>query len=112
MVQMSGREFKAFYLDTNFWPEAAWHEDEVGKVDGISWEVIDLESISDTANVAFEGGFVASESPWFCNGLTLDDTYQQWLKLRTGRSVVVIVPKDTVERLAEFVRQIGGEIHM
>jgi hypothetical protein len=108
MVKTTGAEFWAFYNDNTFWPEGAWHDDEVVRVNGE--EMIDLEenNFPPEAKVEVEGGIVflrenADEGPSF------ESYFKTWRKAQNTVFLSVECPKDKVDAVKAAIKAAGGK---
>lgn len=108
-VKTSGAEFKRFYNDATFWPEGAWHDDDVILVDGVEQEDIDVEKIPETAKVTIEAGVVfMSDSD--DRGVGLDTHFRRWHKAQTTRQIVVEVDVAHLDALIAAIKAAGGRV--
>ena len=105
-VKTTGAEFKRFYNDPAFWPEGAWHEDDVILADGEEPEQIDL--ISETAVVSISGGVVfgvgGREPP------SLESWFRKWKKIQTTMSFIVECDIADQANLISVIRSAGGKV--
>ncbi len=111
-VTMSGAEFRAFYNDGAVWPEGAYHDDAIVRVDGkvfIGDEAKnggDASSLSPACVVHIDQGWIFNPQ----SGETEDlcDVASKWLTAQKNDHFVVSLPKGQREALAALVATLGG----
>ncbi|WP_432263317.1 hypothetical protein [Cupriavidus sp. TMH.W2] len=108
-TKTTGAEFKRFYSDVSFWPEGAYHDDQVIKVDGEqSTEATDLNAIADSATVLIEAGYVVL--PSVEEGQSLESYFRRWRKQQTVRTLVVDVDASKLDVVIEAIKAAGGSV--
>lgn len=75
MIKTTGNIFKKFWNDESAW-DGYWVEDECISIDGIEEFDIEMELISDAADVAINSGYVSSEG----EDVSLESYFKTWLK--------------------------------
>ncbi len=108
-VKTTGAEFKRFYNDPSFWPEGAWHDDDVVLVDSIEQDDIDVDKISDTAKVTIDAGVVFMSAN-DRDGVGFDTYFRRWLKAQTVRKIVVEVDASKLEAVIAAIKAAGGKV--
>lgn len=108
-AKTTGAEFKRFYNDPQFWPEGAWHEEDVITFDGVEPEGIDVDKISDTAKVVIVSGvvFLSQDDR---EGVALDSYFRRWLKTQATRQLIVEVDVSKMDAVLAAVKAAGGKV--
>lgn len=104
-VKTTGAEFKRFYEDAEFWPEGAWHEDDVILANGEEVDIID--DIPETAAVAITGGVVfglEGKKP------SLEAWFREWRKKQTTVSFVVECDVTKQADIIAMIISAGGKV--
>lgn len=106
-AKTTGIEFKRFYNDPAFWPDGAYHDDDVVIVDGVEHEDLDLDKIPDNAKVVIECGVV-----FFPGGemVAFDTYFRRWKKAQTTRTIVVEVDASKLDAVVAAVKAAGGKV--
>lgn len=81
-IKTTGAEFWRFYEDEKAWPEGAWHEDTVVKVDS---EVVDdytSELLPDTAQVVIDGGVIYMDE-YGDKSAAFESHFRKWRKAQS-----------------------------
>jgi len=107
-VKTTGAEFKAFYSDESIWPEDSWHDDAILSVDGVDQsDGIDVDTLSDTATVMIEGGYVKGledEEP------SLEAYFKRWRKKQNTVMFAVSCDKSVADAVKAAIRAAGGKV--
>jgi len=110
-VKVSGKEWKRFYEDDSAWFGNAYHDDVQITIDGIDGnDVPDLGKIDDNAKVVLSGGLFFPNDAVETKPLDLVAVFKKWLARQKMSAVVVDIPKDKIDVLKEFLKQIGGKL--
>lgn len=108
-VKTTGAEFKRFYNDPEFWPEGAWHDDDLVLVDGVEQDDIDVDKIADAAKVTIQAGVVLmSESD--DEGVAFDAYFRRWRKSQTTRTIVVEADASKLDAIMAAIKSAGGNV--
>lgn len=107
-TKTTGSEIKKFYSDPAFWPDNAWHEDELLLVDGAELSPdSDISSIPDAALVTVEGGIVLGlpgDEPSF------ETHFRRWRKAQNTVSLLVECDKGSLDAVRAAIRAAGGRL--
>lgn len=111
-TKATGIELKAFYADKLFWPDGAFHEDEVVKVDGVNLSGDeDISDISDSCVVVVSDGVVldlpgvsSEKAPSF------EEHFKKWLKLQSNAFMLISCPKDKLDAVVAAIASAGGKV--
>lgn len=108
-VKATGREWKDFYEDDNFWPKGAWHEGEEIWIDGKWLEEFTPEELSDSSILTVKGGIVyLSEDA--NDGPSLETFFKRWRKNRNTTIFIVEVSKECTDAMRALIVSAGGKI--
>lgn len=108
-VKTTGIEFKQFYNDPKFWPEGAWHDDELITIDGVEAGCdVDLSKVEDGAKLVIEGGAVLTKDNDQVN--SLEGYFKKWRKEQSTVTMVVTVDKSKEDAVVEAIKAAGGKI--
>lgn len=112
-VKVTGAEFKRFYNDDAWWPEAdggTWHEDVSFSVDGkeVS-DGFDPSAVADSAQVSFDGGAVLG-NPVGGGTPTMDTYFKRWRKAQATRMLVIEVDVTKLDAVTAAVVAAGGKV--
>lgn len=114
MTKMTGKEFKAFYVDPDVWgPRAVakptYCDDTVISVNGIEMEDWEMEAISDDDLVIVLDGHLCDRSstriPESFTGAA-----RWWLKRQRTATLIVECDKDKIEAVAAAIKAAGGKV--
>lgn len=108
-IKVNGAEFKRFYQDRSFWPNADeyYHEDAVIKVNGVEDEGgVDVSEILDTDVVTLEGGYVYGPK----NGPSLAAYFRTWKRKQTCVLFNVECDVSKAEEIMAVIRGLGGRV--
>lgn len=108
-AKTTGAEFKQFYQDAAFWPDGAWHDDDVIYVDGVEQSDIDVETILDNAYVVIESGVVFLPGG-DADGIKFDAYFRRWLKSQKTRRIGVECDVEKLEQVIASVKAAGGKV--
>lgn len=110
-VTMTGQQWKAFYADTNYWPEGRYHDDQIFLLNGqqSNLPASDHESLSDTDTITVVQGDVMGKGVVYVADLEL--YAQEWLDKLTKTQMVIQCPDDKVEAMVQAVLEAGGEVN-
>ena len=113
-VKTTGAEFKRFYQDDRYWPDAlsTYHDDTLFHVNGEP--LADGKAIDDaqgTDSISIEYGFVMN-SPFHKAGAmpTLESYFRRWKKEQTTVSFVVECDRSSLEAVKSAVLAAGGKL--
>lgn len=106
----TGKTWKDFYNDTKYWPEDAYHEEQVCTVNGVEVsEEFSLESVADTDQLHFaeQGGVV-----YLPDGTnhTLQGYFRKWSREQDKVSFVVTCDREHAKELKTFILKNKGKI--
>lgn len=110
MKKMTGKEWKDFYGDPNYWKEGIWFDGEYITIDGEPIEDDEaLDQVKDDSIVRILSGVV------FLNdedtvGVSLETYYARWKKEQTTVTLVVRVNKTRLPHLEQLIKDNGGKI--
>ncbi len=111
-VKMKGAEFKAYYDDSEYWVQDAWHDYHNIKVNGEYIDDIETENIPDDADVVIESGIVyipiRSESGYDEKEVQLVTHFKNWRKQQKFSTIVVVVERDKAEEIIASIKTIPG----
>lgn len=106
-IKTNGAELKKFWSDNNpqFWPVTAHVDGMTWQVNGEEHEDVDVEKLSDADVVHIEGAII-----WDDGDADFAGVMRRWRKLETHVSVVVELPVEHKDALAEFVKSLKGKV--
>ena len=108
-IKMTGAEFWHFYNDDTFWPEGAWHDDTVVRVNGETVDDYTSESMPGNAPVVIEGGVIFLEADGDKN-VTFESHFRKWRKAQDTVSFVVECPTAMVDAVRAAIKAAGGKV--
>lgn len=112
----TGREFKAFFADSVFWPEGGdtYVDDMLLTVDGCAFtSEQDPMDLADAALVELTCGWVIEIPSDIAGGksdMALDDYFQHWQKRQTTTTLAVECPLALREQVIAAIKQAGGTV--
>jgi hypothetical protein len=109
MIKTTGAEFWRFYDDGKFWPEGAWHDYTLVKVNGEIVEYYTPETIPNDSQVIIEGGVICLDG---CGDKTVDfeSHFRKWRKAQNTEVIVVECPKVKAEAIKTAIKAAGGKL--
>lgn len=122
MVKTTGREFKRFYNDPDFWlPEGeTWHDDTCIRVNGVVLTDEDPGAVPDDCVLELECGWVYGVPPRLMaqvnhaaassSDMAMVDYFNIWLKRQTTVSLVVECSRSQVDAIIAAVTAAGGTV--
>lgn len=122
MIKTTGREFKRFYHDPDFWlPEGeTWHDDTCIRVNGVALTDEDPGTVPDNCVIELESGWVYGVPPRLlsevshkaatASDMAMVDYFQLWLKRQTTVSLVVECERNQVDAVIAAVTAAGGKV--
>lgn len=110
-VKMTGKQWKVFYADSEYWPEGRYHDDQIVHLNGkpSNLPVSDHLGIKDTDEVSVVYGDVMDKGAVLVGDLV--DYAQEWLDKVTKTQMLIQCPDDKVEAVIKAVMAAGGEVH-
>lgn len=109
VAKSTGAEFKRFYQDPEFWPDGAFHEDVIFKVDGHTQEDgIDVQTLRDNSTVTIEGGIVLGV--FNDNEPSVDAYFKRWKKQQTRTSFLVECEVSKLDAVKAAIKAAGGRV--
>jgi len=108
-IKTTGAEFWRFYNDEKAWPDGAWHEDTVVKVDG---EVVDdytRKLVPDGAQVVIDGGVIYMDERGD-KSAAFESHFRKWRKAQDTVALVVECPAEVVETVKAAIKAAGGKV--
>lgn len=109
VAKTNGAEFKRFYQDPEFWPDGAFHEDVIFKVDGETQEDgIDVQTLRDASVVTIEGGIVLGV--FNDNEPSVEAYFKRWKKQQTLTSFLVECDVSKLEAVKAAITAAGGRV--
>jgi hypothetical protein len=111
-IKLSGKDFKKFYTDKEYWPEDMWHESETVTVEGVELEEsYDYTEIADDAVVRVTGGVVQRDSAFDKDeSMTFERFLKIWIKRQSRVRLIVEVHKDDLSSFKSTIRGFGWKI--
>jgi hypothetical protein len=111
-VKTSGKDFKGWYGDIEEWPQDAYHEDEIIKINGRNLGDDDeLQSIDDNAIISLSGGCI-----YFADGrdVSMEGALRRWLRKKSHEEsfdrILVEIPKGKRTAFVFHVECVGGKV--
>jgi hypothetical protein len=108
-IKTTGAEFWRFYNDDKFWPEGAWHEDTVVKVNGEPVEDYTRETMPDDALVVIDGGVIFLDADGD-KSVNFDGHFRKWRKAQDTVSIVVECPTALADAVKAAIKAAGGKV--
>lgn len=107
-IETTGKTFKFFYTDKEWWVGDCYHDDEVIYVNGVETHDLCSENIPDDSIVRIEGGEIIDHPRY--EGFGLDDFFELWLKEQTNMTLLIQFPKEHHARVNLALLKLGQEI--
>jgi hypothetical protein len=107
MIKTSGKEFKAFYNDQEYWQDGWFHDDTKISVDGEDDTDLDLGAIGDLSEVIINGGTVF-KGDYAAANISFEKHFKDWRKAQKFEFVTVKIPKGKSESVLEFVKSLNS----
>lgn len=104
-IKTTGRMWKNFYADKTAWPDGAYHDDTVIRVNGVHDQDASLDEVADTAVIEVETGYVQ-----LTDGRDVDlvEYFTTWLKAQTVVCGAFEAPADKFEAIMAAIIAAGG----
>lgn len=109
MIKTTGAEFWRFYNDDKFWPDGAWHDDTLVKVNGEVIDDYEPKNIPDNAQVLIDGGVIFMDEHGDEN-VAFESHFRKWRKAQDTESIVIECPKDKIDAVKAAIKAAGGKI--
>lgn len=109
-VKTNGAEFKKYYADDSVWPEGAWHDYELIKVDGNEYEDLDVPSIKDDAIVVISGGVFLTGTDADNKAPSLEAHFKRWRRAQKFVYLTVEVPRELEAAVTAAISAVGGKV--
>ena len=111
-VKTSGKDFKGWYGDIEEWPQDAYHEDEIIKINGRNrGDDDELQSVEDNAIISLSGGCI-----YFDDGrdVSMEGALRRWLRKKSHEEsfdrILVEIPKGKRTAFVFHVECVGGKV--
>jgi hypothetical protein len=111
-TKTTGAELKAFYSDTTFWPEGAYHEDDEVIIDGVHRsDDQDIMDIPDESRVVVADGIVL-DLPGIDNDKSpsFEGHFKKWRKQQTTVFFTGECPRDILDAVLAAIVAAGGKV--
>lgn len=108
-ITVTGTQFWRFYNDDKYWPEGAWHEDTLVKVNEKTVEDYTETTIPGNAQVTVQGGVIMLDKDGF-ETVSFEKHLERWLKEQTSSTFLVECPIDIMETVRAAIIAAGGKI--
>lgn len=109
MIKTTGAEFWRFYNDDAYWPEGAWHEDSVVKVNGQVVEDYDEHTIPNDAQVEIDGGVILLDERGD-KSVNFETQFKKWRKAQDTTVLFVDCPNDKLDAIKAAIKAAGGKV--
>lgn len=106
MIKTNGHTFLKFYEDKAWWPEEAWHEDDLTVINGILMDHLEIP-VPANAVVEIEGGIMHGIPN---EGISFEDYFKQWLEIQNSVSILVTCNPAQLELIRDLVTRAGGRV--
>lgn len=107
-VKTTGVEFKAYYTDGKFWPDGAYHDDTLIKVDGVTDDgTKNLIEVADSAEILIESGIVFSSED-DRDGLPMETHFRRWKKAQNTVFLIIECPKEKESAVTNAIKAAGA----
>jgi len=111
-TKTTGAELKAFYIDTAFWPDGAYHDDEEIIVDGVNHTPFqDMLDIPDSSDVRISNGIVLGlPGVDDDNAPSFEAYFKRWRKQQATSFIAVECNKDKFDAVVAAIIAAGGKV--
>lgn len=109
-MKTNGLTYKAFLNDQSYWGKDTYYDDVLVWIDGEELTSdTDPKTISDTAKVVIETGFIMSHEKK-ADGTSLTSFFKGWLKTQDSTAKLVMVSTEKEVEFKDLMKQHGFKV--
>lgn len=115
MKKLTGKQWKEFYNDPQYWGPDSWFEEENMTINGnpipddnLS-DADSLNTMKDTDIVCINGGVVYLSNN-FNDTVSLESHITQWKKTKNTTLILIEVKKELEKDIKQSIKNLGGKI--